>query len=362
MTSARYLSMLALVFSVSCTDFGTAESPPPHTEAVCGDGELEAHEGCDDGNLVDTDACRNDCEEAVCGDGIVRTDLERAHPDYEACDDGNAVDGDGCTGCLEPAPETLGGDRPVTVGYPDAYDPRTSYPLMLLLHGFGQNGRLINRQLGGTDNQGQLGYILLMPEGRRTADGQQFWNATPACCGRDRMDVDDLGYLTGLIDEAVERLGVDSSRVFIMGLSNGGFMAERIACDAAAKVAGVVNVSGASFRDAERCQPSRAVTYIRLHSTADEVIPYEGRPSYPGAVESIERWRSYNGCGEAEPAQELDMETAVGGVETTHRSWLDCGEGSEVHLFTMEGVSHVPRLSAEAKLKAMRLVMDETTP
>jgi len=66
----------------------------------CGDGVVDAQNGenCDDGNDADNDACRNDCEWAVCGDGVVRFDRAPDEADYEACDDGNTITGDGCRG------------------------------------------------------------------------------------------------------------------------------------------------------------------------------------------------------------------------------------------------------------------------
>ena len=59
----------------------------------CGNGIVEGDEQCDDGNRNDADACRNDCTNAVCGDGVVATSLG------EECDDGNTVPNDGCTDC-----------------------------------------------------------------------------------------------------------------------------------------------------------------------------------------------------------------------------------------------------------------------
>ena len=67
---------------------------------IDGDGNADtnhaAYEQCDDGNDVDDDACTNDCRAAICGDGIVRTDLEEGHVDFEQCDDANDVDSDAC--------------------------------------------------------------------------------------------------------------------------------------------------------------------------------------------------------------------------------------------------------------------------
>jgi len=72
--------------------------------SVCGDGVVGAGEACDDGNLVDFDACTSACTNAGCGDGVTRRDLtDPLSPGYEACDDGNDRDDDGCTNaCLSP--------------------------------------------------------------------------------------------------------------------------------------------------------------------------------------------------------------------------------------------------------------------
>jgi cysteine-rich repeat protein len=63
----------------------------------CGNGILEENEICDDANLVNTDACTNDCRPAACGDGVTRTDIEAGQSGFEACDDNNNLDTDGCT-------------------------------------------------------------------------------------------------------------------------------------------------------------------------------------------------------------------------------------------------------------------------
>ena len=63
---------------------------------MCGNGVSSSDEECDDGNQNDADACRNDCTQAACGDGVQRTDLLPGDPNAEACDDGNLINGDGC--------------------------------------------------------------------------------------------------------------------------------------------------------------------------------------------------------------------------------------------------------------------------
>jgi len=62
---------------------------------TCGDGVPDVGEECDDGNLINTDACKNNCELPVCGDSIITPSLG------EQCDDGGTTGGDGCSAfCL----------------------------------------------------------------------------------------------------------------------------------------------------------------------------------------------------------------------------------------------------------------------
>ena len=89
MQHIRSMGLLSLVFAVSCGPPNNT-TEPLHIETVCGDGEPEGQEVCDDGNTDDTDACRSDCLEASCGDGVVRTDLLADEEGYEACDAGQA--------------------------------------------------------------------------------------------------------------------------------------------------------------------------------------------------------------------------------------------------------------------------------
>jgi polyhydroxybutyrate depolymerase len=250
-----------------------------------------------------------------------------------------------------PPPATLGGERPVSVLYPDDYDASQSWPLIMVLHGYSATGTIQNGYLGVSMRGTANGFITLAPDGNRDLGGNRFWNATEACCDFGGSGVDDLGYLTGLIDEAVELLNVDPERVYLVGHSNGGFMANRIACDAADKVTAVMNIAGAGFLNETRCEPSRPVGYIQVHGTLDSTISYnggtfQGGASYPGAETMIERWRSLNSCPEGDArTRQLDLDLAVPGDEANVQSWNDCGGGADVQLWTLTGSGHVPTFS-----------------
>jgi pimeloyl-ACP methyl ester carboxylesterase len=81
--------------------------------------------------------------------------------------------------------------------------------------------------------------------GQQDRRGHRFWSATDACCNLDGLAVDDVAYLRAVIRDVSARHAVDPRRVFIVGHSNGGFMAHRMACEASDLVAAVVSLAGA---------------------------------------------------------------------------------------------------------------------
>lgn len=124
------------------------------------------------------------------------------------------------------APATLGDDasRPAWVYYPQAYnqaDDETLWPLVLMIHGGGSDSYYHDRLLGVSARVDSHGFVALLPNGTVNSHGLRFWNGI-RCCDFDHNGVDDVGYLTGLIKEATEKLRIDPKRVYIIGHSNGG--------------------------------------------------------------------------------------------------------------------------------------------
>lgn len=238
----------------------------------------------------------------------------------------------------------LGGDRPASVIRPSDYDPGQAYPLVIILHGYMHFGDGVASYFGFPSYVDARDFLLVVPDGTVDQDGARFWNATQACCDFYGSGVDDVGYLTGLITEAKARFNVDPERVIVVGHSNGGFMAYRMACEASEHVTGVVSVAGAMPTEAEGCDPAvPAVNVLQVHGTADDTIFFDGDVGYPGAEASLERWRTFAGCGETPmEGTPLNLDAQAPGAETTVTMWSGCSGGVAAELWTMDGVGHIP--------------------
>lgn len=242
--------------------------------------------------------------------------------------------------------------RPYQSIVPPQYNPATPMPLVVVLHGYGANGFVQAGYLGLSALARTRGFLLAYPNGTLDTTGRLFWNATDACCDFARTNVDDVAYITAVIDDMSARYRVDARRVFLVGHSNGGFMAHRMACDASNRIAAIVSFAGVGFKDPARCQPTSPVAVAQLHGTADETVAFTGGAfqgvEFPGAVETQRGWAMRNGCGTTPTeAGRLDLVTNLAGDETKVERYSGCQRG-DVELWTIENGTHIPSFSQTA--------------
>jgi polyhydroxybutyrate depolymerase len=244
-------------------------------------------------------------------------------------------------------------NRPFQLYVPSSYVAATKVPLVVLLHGFTSSGAQQESYFKLTAEAEKRGFLYAMPDGTKNGRGEQFWNATPACCDFGGLGVDDSAYLSKLIDQVKASYAVDPARVYFVGHSNGGFMSYRMACDHADQITAIVSLAGAATNDASQCKPSRAVSVLQIHGTADRTINYNGgananRP-YPSVDSTLALWRGHDGCGDkaAPAAASLDLDSTLGGAETTVTTYAEgCRDATRVELWSIKDGGHIPALTA----------------
>ena len=248
---------------------------------------------------------------------------------------------------------TIGGDRPATLTLPSDYEAGTAIPLMIVLHGFTSNAAQTDSLFGFSRRIESDRIAVIMPNGTRNPRDQRFWRATDYCCNFHGSTVDDVAYLNSLVEEASRHMAVDG--VYLFGLSNGGFMSYRMACESMPGLRAIASVAGTSFTDPARCEGARPISVLHIHGTADRTIRYaggdrEGVSLYPGAEETVHRWAGRAGCAmeAAETLPSMDLVEALPAEETNvTRYATGCDRGLKVELWTIEEGRHVPRVDAD---------------
>jgi polyhydroxybutyrate depolymerase len=244
----------------------------------------------------------------------------------------------------------LGGARPALV----IAKADSAQALLLALHGYGDTAKNFVGALGLPALARDNGFVLVAPDGMVDPHGTRFWNATDACCNFAGSDVDDVAYLRGLLREVAAAYHVDPRQRYVLGLSNGAFMAHRLACEAADEIAAIVPIAGTTWSDPGRCRPDSPVSVLQVHGDADRIVLYaggadvlgRGKGAYPGSVATVERWARLNGCSgrfaQASPLLALYYSPAT---VTAVEQAAGCPAGVDVHLFTMHDAPHFPEFT-----------------
>lgn len=238
-------------------------------------------------------------------------------------------------------PTVIGGDRPAPVVAPEDVGPRETLPAIVLLHGYQVDAALQDLLFQLSPRVQTSRFLLVLPEGTQDANGDPFWNAAEECCGVGGPDVDDVAYLSALIAELRE--GWNVSTVGVVGHSNGGYMAYRLACDAPSVVDRMVVVVGSEPVEPPDCVDGPPTALLHLHGTADGVVPYtaaSGPVATPGAEVSVARQAARNGCGTTtEPLGAADLVRLIDGEESRGVAYADCEAATS--LWTAEGEAHL---------------------
>ena len=254
-------------------------------------------------------------------------------------EEGSSSSGGATVGCsarpLEPGEylgfevEVDGVTRNYNLYVPAGYDGSSPTPLVFNFHGFGSNAAQQSFFSDFNVEADERGLIVAYPNGIENS-----WNAG-ACCG-DAPDagVDEVAFVRAMLDALQQTTCIDASRVYATGMSNGGMLSHRLACEAADLITAVGPVAGALVLPVGECKPTRPIPVIHFHGTEDTVVPYPGNGlGFPDVVESLQGWADRNGCaGASSVTFEMD--------DVSCQTWDDCDDDATVTLCTLDGFGH----------------------
>jgi polyhydroxybutyrate depolymerase len=223
--------------------------------------------------------------------------------------------------------------------------------LVLVLHGGGGSGDNAMSQTGFDRVAEREGLIAVYPYGSGGLNPNQnlllTWNAGHCCAYAMREQVDDVAFISALIDELVATRSVDPGRVYVTGLSNGGMMSHRLGRELPDKIAAIAPVIASLFGDEEK-MPS-AMPVLIVNGAADTIVRPEGgplglerrlgrraaetaadAPTLP-VTSQAEYWSDVNDC-----ASRAESETTVYSLWT----YTDCRDGADVQHYVIKGSGH----------------------
>jgi len=149
-------------------------------------------------------------------------------------------------------------------------------PVLFCIHGGGGTAKGMIGLTRGRFNElaDDQGFIVIYPQGIDNSwhDGRTGDHSTAV-----RENINDIGYFSVLIDEIQKKYPINKKKVFTCGISNGGFMSARLACEMGNQISGVAIVCATLGREYSlSCVPSKPVRMLVMNGTADPLVPYNG--------------------------------------------------------------------------------------
>ncbi len=218
------------------------------------------------------------------------------------------------------------------------------WPLVVVLHGRGGDGPGMARLTDFDAIADEHGFIAVYPSGV-----EEQWNYLEDVLGYN-LEADDVGFLRSLVTNLSERYSIEPTRVYVTGFSNGGFMAQRLICEAPDLFAAFASVAAAGFGGLPQvCDDPQPVALLFIHGTSDAIIPFEGLsqqgPNGPVVVlasvaDTLSFWSAYAGCGGEGSSRSLPQRGLSMGTDVRVFTLSDCPEGSELELYIVRGGGH----------------------
>lgn len=254
-----------------------------------------------------------------------------------------------------------GRERTYHLHLPGSVAPPARMPVLIVLHGGGGNGRNVEQTTGFSQLADQNGFIAVYPDGSGRLSNRLTWNAFNCCAYAYSEQVDDVEFISAMIDQLIADYPVDPARIYVTGHSNGGMMTYRIGCELADKVAAIAPYAGAL--NTGSCTPSQPLPVLDVHGEDDTHVPVAGgvTPNRGLGVDNtrvdkplsfaMQTWAEINDCNPT-PLVEASAAAAV-------TTYTGCSGGAEVESMVIHGWGHKwPNPAIGAPLDAASTIWD----
>ena len=233
-------------------------------------------------------------------------------------------------------------ERTYRLHVPPNYDDNRSWPLVFVFHGGYGTGEVMEQVTGFDQLADEKGFIVVYPNGYI-----DHWND-----GRSTdptyTEVDDVGFVSALIDELSGQYNIDPKRVFAAGMSNGGIFTYRLACELSDRLAAIGPVSGSLAENlATQCSPAQTISIIHIHGLADQLVKFEGGtvPSPYGGItypvlEALALWVGFDGCTGSPETTALPDSDPADGTSVRVISYPHCQNNTALTLYAITGGGH----------------------
>lgn len=219
---------------------------------------------------------------------------------------------------------------------PAVYHSSYATPLVINMHGYTSNAQQQQYYGNFMPVADTANFLVVHPQGTKDSGGYPFWNA-----GISSSLINDVQFISGLIDSLGLSYNIDYTSVYATGLSNGGFMSHYLACVLNNRIAAIASVAGTMFtQQYGTCTPGRAVPAMQIHGTADGTVPYAGNSSEEPVDTVVNFWRRNNHCLATAQFSNVPNTSTTDNCTAEHYVYTGGTNGSTVELYKIIGGDH----------------------
>lgn len=219
---------------------------------------------------------------------------------------------------------------------PAIYTGATARPLILNLHGYTSNAQQQQLYSNFMPIADTANFLMVYPNGTFSS-GQRFWNA-----GISGALVNDIAFLSALIDSLDLTYNINLNRVYSTGMSNGGYMSHTLACELSNRITAIASVTGSIFTTqyGSNCHPMRPVPVMQIHGTSDPTVPYIGSSTSMPIDTVVKYWVKKNNCNTTATFSNVPNTNTADGCTAEHYLYSGGTNGSTVEFFKIIGGLH----------------------
>lgn len=225
-------------------------------------------------------------------------------------------------------------ERSYRLHTPPTYDEIIPVPLMLNFHGLNSSAIIQEVYSQMSVVADSAGFIVAYPEGI-----DQRWNVNIDDLEND--SIDDVGFVSALIDTIVANYNIDTNRIYASGFSLGGFMCYRLACELSHRISAITSVSGLMSEPLlQNCHPTRSVSITQIHGTNDQVVAYNGDNQFLSVDRVMDFWREKYECDIIPAVTPITDEDPTDGSSVVRINYICALEPTELVLFIINNGGH----------------------
>lgn len=236
--------------------------------------------------------------------------------------------------------------RTYRIHVPQQYQKSKSAPLVLAFHGGGgDKDYMANDEYYGLISKSEAeGFVVVFPNGYSKFKSGKLatWNAGACCANARDKNIDDVGFVRKMIANLTRELNINRQMIFATGMSNGGMMSYRLACEMSDTIVAIAAVAGTD--NTIHCQPRKPVSILHIHAKNDDRVLFGGGAGkkfrdeskvtdFVSVPDSLNKWVAHNHC-QSTPVRSLEKPGAY------CEKYAQCKDGVSVQLCVTDTGGH----------------------